>query len=47
MNEIYEKLTKCLAVVQAKTSLRPKVAIVLGSGLGGYADEIDIETTVS
>jgi len=47
MNEIYDKLKKCQAVVQAKTSLRPKVAIVLGSGLGGYADEIDIETAVS
>jgi len=47
MNETYEKLTKCLDVVRAKTNLRPKVAIVLGSGLGGYADEINIEIAIS
>lgn len=47
MNEIYEKLKKCLTVVRAKTAFTPKVALVLGSGLGGFADGIDIETAVS
>ena len=46
MNGVYEKLKKCYEIVQAKTKLRPKVALILGSGLGGYAEEIDIETTV-
>ena len=46
MDSIYEKLTKCLKTVRAKTDMIPKVALVLGSGLGGYADRVDIEATV-
>jgi len=41
MSGIYEKLTKCLEIVRSKTDFKPKVALVLGSGLGGYAEEID------
>ncbi|MCL2080337.1 MAG: purine-nucleoside phosphorylase [Oscillospiraceae bacterium] len=47
MNPIYEKLIKCRDIVQSKTNFIPKVALVLGSGLGGYADEITVEATVS
>jgi len=32
--------------VQAKVDFKPKVALVLGSGLGGYADEMDIKATI-
>ena len=46
MNAIYEKLQNCLRAVRAKTNFKPEVALVLGSGLGGYADEIEIETAV-
>ena len=46
MNEVYKKLIKCRDIVQAKTSFTPKVALVLGSGLGGYASEMEVETTV-
>jgi len=40
MSEIYKKLTRCLEIIRAKTDFVPKVGLVLGSGLGGYADEI-------
>ena len=46
MNEVYEKLSKCLGVVQSKAKLKPEVALVLGSGLGAYADEISIDSIV-
>jgi len=46
MSEIYEKLSKCLAVVRSKTDFAPKIALILGSGLGGYASEIDVVATV-
>ena len=46
MNEVYKKLKRCLEIVQAKTDFKPKVALVLGSGLGGYADEMDIKATI-
>ena len=47
MNSIYEKLTTCLASVREKTDFVPETAIVLGSGLGDYAEQIKIETTLS
>ena len=33
----YEKLTKCYECVKSKIDFEPKVALVLGSGLGDYA----------
>jgi len=46
MGDVYAKLTGCLAAIRSKTAFKPKVALVLGSGLGGYASEIDVETAV-
>lgn len=46
MNEIYKKLAICLESVRAKTKFVPKVALILGSGLGDYADGIQIEQTI-
>lgn len=47
MNEVYQKLTNCLECVRKKTDFTPKVAIVLGSGLGDYAENIRVECEVS
>ena len=47
MSEIYDKLLRCLEAVRLKTSFRPSVALVLGSGLGGYADEIDVRERIN
>lgn len=47
MNPVYEKLVKCHDIVKAKVDMVPRVALVLGSGLGGYADEIDVKAVVS
>ncbi len=46
MNPIYEKLQACVACVRAKTDFVPKVAIVLGSGLGDYAKNIEIKAEI-
>lgn len=43
MSEVYEKLLSCLACVRKKTDFVPKVAIVLGSGLGDYAEDVCVE----
>lgn len=43
MNEIYAKLQNCLKCVRSKTGFEPKVAVVLGSGLGDYAAQIKVE----
>ncbi len=43
---VYERLERALADVRKQTDFVPKVALVLGSGLGGYADEMKVEATV-
>lgn len=47
MNQAYEKLMKCYESVKAKVDFKPEVAIVLGSGLGDYADTIRVEAEIS
>jgi purine nucleoside phosphorylase I, inosine and guanosine-specific len=36
----------CLGSVKEKINFKPEVALILGSGLGDYADEIKIEQTI-
>lgn len=42
MNPVYEKLLRCYRSYQEKISFVPQVAVVLGSGLGNYAQTIDV-----
>lgn len=42
----YEKLQRCVACVREKTDFVPDVALILGSGLGALADELDAVATV-
>ena len=46
MNPVYEKLKKCLNSVKEKVDFVPEIALVLGSGLGDYADQMEIAATV-
>ena len=46
MNQAEEKLFRCLESVKKRTGFKPEVALVLGSGLGDYADGIRIGDTV-
>ena len=46
MSAIYDRVVKCLECVRAKTDFVPKVALVLGSGLGDYGNEIQVEAIV-
>ncbi len=46
MNPVYEKLMTCVESVKEKVNFCPEVALILGSGLGDYADEIEIVQTV-
>lgn len=47
MNDVYEKLLSCYEDVKKKIDFRPKVALVLGSGLGDYADSIQVKAELS
>jgi purine-nucleoside phosphorylase len=45
-NAMYEKLLKCVSTIREKTDFVPDVALVLGSGLGNYAENIKIEAEI-
>ena len=47
MNPVYEKLNNCYESVKAKVPFEPKVALVLGSGLGKFAEEIKVVERIS
>lgn len=46
MNPVYEKLLKCYECYKAKIDFTPKVALILGSGLGDYGDSIKVVDTL-
>ena len=43
---MYKKLEKCLKSIREKTDFKPEKAVILGSGLGDYAEKIKIERIV-
>lgn len=43
---MYDKLRKCLSSIREKTDFKPEIGLILGSGLGDYADGIKVETFV-
>ncbi len=43
MGEVYEKLLRCYENVRRKTEFVPRVALVLGSGLGDFAETVGVE----
>ena len=47
MNPVYEKLLKCYESFQKKIDFKPEIALVLGSGLGDYAESIDVVATLN
>lgn len=47
MNPVYENVLKCFESFQKKIDFKPEIALVLGSGLGDYADSIDVVATLN
>lgn len=47
MSTAYEKLINCYESLRKLTDFKPQLALVLGSGLGGFADTIRIAQRIS
>ena len=45
-NPVYDKLRNCYDSIKDKIPFEPKVALVLGSGLGDYAEQLEIRGTI-
>ena len=43
---LFDRIETAAAVVRKRSSVRPDVAIILGTGLGGLADQIDVEAEI-
>ena len=46
MTKVYERLQRCYKSIENKIPFRPRLALVLGSGLGDYAERIEIEASI-
>lgn len=46
MNQVYQKVLDCYESIKARIPFTPKVALVLGSGLGNYADSMDVKSEI-
>jgi len=45
-NDLVTRIDEAVAVVRARSTLRPKAGVVLGTGLGGLAREIAVECAI-
>ena len=43
MSERYKRLEKCYEYYRSVTDFCPRVGLILGSGLGGYASKMKVE----
>ncbi|KPL04209.1 MAG: purine nucleoside phosphorylase [candidate division Zixibacteria bacterium SM23_73_2] len=47
MKDLKERIEKAVEYIRGKTQMVPKLGIILGTGLGGLADEIELESAIS
>lgn len=46
MSKEYDKLLRCYHSVREKISFEPQVALILGSGIGDYAEQVQVEAVL-
>lgn len=46
MAELLEQIEEAVGAIRERSSLEPRVAVILGTGLGGLAERIEVETSI-
>lgn len=46
-NPMMQRILGCVEYLRGQTAFQPQTAVVLGSGLGGFADRMQVEKTVA
>ena len=46
MLDLYDKISDAVAAIRSQTQLRPRVAMILGTGLGDLTDRIDVDAAI-
>jgi purine-nucleoside phosphorylase len=46
MTDYYKKLETAMAFIKQKTDVKPEIAVVLGSGLGNFVNQVDVKTSI-
>ena len=46
MSELFDRVEEAAAAIRARCDHKPKVAVILGTGLGGLAKEVETKTTI-
>lgn len=44
LSPLRQQINESLAIIRSKTSMKPEIGIILGTGLGGLVKEIEVET---
>lgn len=47
MNQVYQKVLDCYESIKERIPFTPEVALVLGSGLGNYADSMEVKAEIA
>ncbi|MCK4326631.1 purine-nucleoside phosphorylase, partial [bacterium] len=47
MADLKERIKEAVSLIKSRTKIKPEIGIILGTGLGALADEIETEETVS
>ena len=45
--ELYDKIQECITYIHKKVAVKPSIGIILGSGLGNFSKEIEINATIA
>ena len=46
MSKRYERVERCYKSIEGKIPFVPKIALILGSGLGDYAEHLEVEGSI-